>query len=283
MYRRSLPVASALYVDGACYPHVIPSLARAGWAGVFFARGKITAAASAPVWHPAIQSSGVAEWTPLCGITQLLRQPTPVYTDYANLVSAAAAPRRAATIGALRHGGLQRFFEHHPNRRLVTDVFKVRAHVDIHTVANDESPLRHAIGNAAADAAARHPPWDPDALRRLARDIDYAVTTLRVAAHVLPLWRYAMPFGFQRKPITRAVLPLAQCVPRPPVGHMWQASLAPTTWQCQTWSSVSRRGPAHRTRWHSNCSGFNSAFRTMLAQAQGRTLVVGSCGILPIA
>ena len=128
------------YVDGACYPHVIPSLARAGWASVFFAQGKITASASAPVWHPAIQSSGVAEWTPLCGITQLLRQPTPVYTDYANLVSAAAAPRRAATIGALRHGGLQRFFEHHPNRRLVTDVFKVKAHVDIHTVANDESP-----------------------------------------------------------------------------------------------------------------------------------------------
>ena len=59
--------------DGACYPHVAPSLSRAGWAGVVYADGRITALASAPVWHPAIQSSGVAEWTAICGITQLLQ------------------------------------------------------------------------------------------------------------------------------------------------------------------------------------------------------------------
>ena len=40
------------YVDGACYPHVIPSLSRAGWAGIFLAQGKVTATAYAPVWHP---------------------------------------------------------------------------------------------------------------------------------------------------------------------------------------------------------------------------------------
>ena len=56
------------YVGGACYPHVVPSLARVGWVGVFFAHGKVTAIASALVWHPAIQSSGVAEWTAMCGI-----------------------------------------------------------------------------------------------------------------------------------------------------------------------------------------------------------------------
>ena len=44
-----------------------------------------------------------------------------------------------------------------------------------------------------------------------------------------------------------------------------------------------RRGPSHRSRWHSQRAGFNSSFRTLIAQAQGHTLVVGSCGILPIA
>ena len=39
------------YVDGACFPHVIPSLGRAGWASVFVARGRVTATAFAPVWH----------------------------------------------------------------------------------------------------------------------------------------------------------------------------------------------------------------------------------------
>ena len=37
------------YVDGACYPHVIPSPARAGWVGVFLAHGKSASIASAPV------------------------------------------------------------------------------------------------------------------------------------------------------------------------------------------------------------------------------------------
>ena len=39
------------------------------------ADGRIAAYAPAPVGHPAIQSSGVAEWTAVCDITQLLQQP----------------------------------------------------------------------------------------------------------------------------------------------------------------------------------------------------------------
>ena len=79
------------------------------------AQGKITVTGSAPAWHPAVQPSGVAKWTAVCGITRLLRQPTPVFADYGSLVSAARSPRRTPTAtAALRHGGLQRFVEHHP-------------------------------------------------------------------------------------------------------------------------------------------------------------------------
>ena len=242
-----------------------------------------------PSGTPAIQSSGVAERTALCGTTQLLRQPTQVCTDYASIVAAVKAPRRPATaIAALRHGGLQRFFDHHPNRRLVEDMLKVKAHVDISAVASDETLRRHAVSKAAADAAAKtaatgHPAWDPDALRQLAADIENAVHTLRVAAHVLPLWRATRAVGYQRHPTTHAVLPLAQRPARPPVSHNRQAAPDATTWQCQNCFAASRLGQAHRARWHSRCLGFKSAFRTLLAQAQGHTLVVGSCGVLPIA
>ena len=55
------PLDEVCYVDGACYPHVIPTLARAGWAGAFYAGNRLVATASAPVWHPSPQTSWGAE------------------------------------------------------------------------------------------------------------------------------------------------------------------------------------------------------------------------------
>ena len=44
------------YVNGACDPHAVPSLARAGWAGVFMSGGEVVATAFAPVSQPSTQS-----------------------------------------------------------------------------------------------------------------------------------------------------------------------------------------------------------------------------------
>ena len=165
--------------------------------------GQVVATASAPVWQPSIQSAGVAEWTAICGMAQLRQRPTIIYTVYAALVRAwEAPPRFPAAAAATRHGGLARF-DAHPHRHLVPAIGKTKAHVDARAVADNDTRRVHAIGNSAADAAAkaaalRHPPWECFQQRELALAIERITVTLRVAANLLPLWRAASTFKFQR-------------------------------------------------------------------------------------
>ena len=94
--------------------------------------------------------------------------------------------------GVCVKGGGGSFPDSHPQRRFVTAIREVKSHVDAWAAANDKALLMHATVNTAANAAAeaaalRHPAWDSPAqvnIERIAR-------TLRVAAHVLPLWRGA--------------------------------------------------------------------------------------------
>ena len=69
------------YIDGARYPHIVPNLARVGWAGVFVRGDQIVATAFAPVWQSSMQSFGVAEWTSICGIVQLVQRLANMFTD----------------------------------------------------------------------------------------------------------------------------------------------------------------------------------------------------------
>ena len=122
------------------------------------AQGKLTVTGSAPAWHPAVQPSGVAKWTAVCGITRLLRQPTPVFADYASLVSAAKSPRRTPTAtAALRHGGLQRFFEHNPKPTFRHRVAQGQGPRRPSSVANDET----RCGTPSATPSPTLPPNPP--------------------------------------------------------------------------------------------------------------------------
>ena len=101
----------------------MPQLARAGWASVFLAGDRVVAAASAPVWFPAVQSFGNVAWSALGGVTQVLTRPTPICTDYQSIARICSEPQRsAADLGALRHGGLVRFFFTHPQRHFVSSI-----------------------------------------------------------------------------------------------------------------------------------------------------------------
>ena len=128
----------------------------------------------------------------------------------------------------MRHGELARFFDTRPKRHLVTAIHKVKAHVDARTVAADETLRIHAIGNAAADAAAeaaalRHPPCDRLKRLELELAIERVAVALGLAARVLPLWRAASGFKFQRVSAADAH---GQRLRAPaslrPVTHMWE-------------------------------------------------------------
>ena len=181
------------YIDGAYYLHVVPALARARWAGVFVKNGRVVATASAPVWHLSEQTSGAAEWTALCGVVHIFLTPTVIYPDYAALVRAwERPPPTPAYSAAARHGGLSRFFHSHPQRHYAYAVCKVKAHVDARTVTADPVLRTHALGNAAADAAAkaaalRQPTWDFIQKRSLEHDIRCVLGTVRVARTSFPL------------------------------------------------------------------------------------------------
>eukprot|EP00972_Heterocapsa_arctica_P084862 12501317-Heterocapsa_arctica.AAC.1 len=41
-----------VYVDGACYPHQIPDLCRAGWVVLQEGEGQECKVMFGPVWHP---------------------------------------------------------------------------------------------------------------------------------------------------------------------------------------------------------------------------------------
>ena len=110
-----------------------------------------------------MQSSGVAEWTSLCGAVQFLQRQTTSLIGYASLVRACKAPPRSfAASAAMRRGAFARLRGMHPQRALVSAICKGKAHVDASNVAADAALRIHAIGNAAADAAdieasLRHP------------------------------------------------------------------------------------------------------------------------------
>ena len=258
------------YVDGACYPHVIPSLARAGWAGVFTVEGKITAIASTPVWHPAIQSSGVAEWTSICGITQLQQRP---YYRLHRLRRPRSRRRRAPADPFCARCGTaaSRAISSTTPTDALSPPFTVKAHVDAHAVAHYE----------ARPPLATPPPTQQQSRRPPA--IERAIATRRVAGHVLPLWRAARTFHFQRDAAADALALPTRRAPLPPVTRQWEPIPTSATWRGRACLAVTRCGPALRTRWRGRCAGFNSTFRAILAQAQGHTLVVGVSGALPFA
>ena len=76
---------------------------------------------------------------------------------------------------------------------------------------------------------------------------------------------------------------LRPAAPPRAVTHKWEHCADKTAWQLSACFAVTKRGPALGSRWRSACTGFNSAFRTILAQAQGHTLVAGISGDVPFA
>ena len=137
-----------------------------------------------------------------------------------------AFPRRNRSHATRRARALLR---RSPATQLGSGRSLVKAHVDARAVADDPVLRVHAAGNEAAYAAAkaaalRHPAWDPTAQAELATTIERITSTLRVAAHILPRWRPANAFHYQRDPIGTPIhLPTAVALARAWT-HIWDAA-----------------------------------------------------------
>jgi len=97
-----------MFVDGACYPHVIPDLARAGWAAVQHNLVGSSRVIYGPVWPPPPQTPQAAEWVAWAVAHQVACGPSKVYPDCLNVTRAHDRPLQAKLWHANRFGVITR-------------------------------------------------------------------------------------------------------------------------------------------------------------------------------
>ena len=101
-YEQHCDIGDTMFTDGSCFGASVPELARASWAVVTMAGGRVVGCVSAPVWRPLQQTAQAGEWSALHAACQLWRGEGEIIADCAGVVDA------CSTIGTTSSGGLRR-------------------------------------------------------------------------------------------------------------------------------------------------------------------------------
>ncbi len=229
-----LLVQGNFYPDGSCTTHIVPELRRAGLAvSVRSESGTDIMTIDTPLWRELPQTPQAAEYAAYAVATQYLGGPSALYGDCENVVRDAAAGPATQLSARRRYAGIMRYTHSNPEQlRHWKSIHKVKAHLDIDTILDPE--LRgHALGNAAADAAAksavaRHPAPAPAEVTILETFLTDAAKIVKLLAAALRKWpaetkRFAPRGGGQAR---------AERPRRREAQHEWVR--AENAWRCRT-------------------------------------------------
>ena len=108
-YEQHCEVGDTMFTDGSCFGACVPELARASWAVVTMAGGRVVGCVSAPVWRPLQQTAQAGEWSALHAACQLWRGEGEIIAGCAGVVDACrtSGPTHSpAGAGAKRFGAI---------------------------------------------------------------------------------------------------------------------------------------------------------------------------------
>ena len=143
-----------LFVDGACYPHVVPDLARAGWAVVQHNPAGPRRAIYGRVWPPLPQTSQAAEWVAWAVAHQVASGPSRIFPDCLNVTRAHAKPLEAKLRHIFPFAGVVRSTLNDSSSRHIKGCVKAKAHFSLFDNMSYEF-RQHTIAKKRADHFAK--------------------------------------------------------------------------------------------------------------------------------
>ncbi len=187
-------VKGDFFFDGSCTTHVVPELRRAAFAVIVKDEaGRVLARVSSPLWRQLPQTPQAAEFAAYAAAVQFLGGPSRFFGDCLNVIRQAGAAPRRRVAPHFRYSGILRDTLKDPNRLGMVMAFeKVKAHVALDTIDDEEERAR-AAGNAEADllakaAVKRHPQLPPADEAMLEASFKDAAIIIKLAAAVLRKW-----------------------------------------------------------------------------------------------
>jgi hypothetical protein len=184
----------------------------------------------------------------------------------------------------LVHAGLAKSVLAHPGARLISEVAKVKAHVDPSSVS-DPVLRQQAIGNGYADEAAklgaRAHAWAEAQAMEAEFLAKRAGATLKALAGLLPLWPKAFGGeGEAKLRPKRKPAPIRKAKVVPNRGHDWAEHLG--SLHCRFCTAYLHKPTLKDRRAVEECSGINSKMAAVLSDPQGHRLFVAEFGGLPL-
>ncbi len=270
------------FVDGSCTTHEIPELRRAGWAVVVTTpEGELVATIRSPLWHDLPQSPQAAEFVAYAAAVQYMAGPSTVFGDCANVIRQATASPRARIAPTRKYSGVMRDMLKYPHRLAHQESFvKVRAHVDIHSIQEEEG-RRLAMGNDLADRLAKeavkdHPAPSPAEEAMLAVDLADAKAIVKYAAAALRRWpALDKKIGGTRMPGGRKRQARKQ-----EDRHDW--AFVEGAWRCSRCLKCAFGSADHPGDSRGKCTGIGTDARAEEAKERGHSVAILESDGLPI-
>ncbi len=277
-----LLVQGHFYPDGSCTTHVIPELRRASLAVMVKDEiGNHVMTIDTPLWRELPQTPQAAEYSAFAVATQYLGGPSVLHGDCENVLRDANAAPGAQLNARKRFAGVMRHTHSDPAQlRLWTEIRKVKAHVDVASIA-DPVLRSHADGNARADAAAkqavsRHPAPPPAEVTMLETSLSEAAKIVRLIAATMPKWpaearRFARREGGGGGPVPRR---------QREVHHDWVRM--ESAWRCRTCLRCHLGAKLIGAVRFEKCDGPRLALQQQQLQQKGHSLCVAQGEGMPI-
>ena len=156
-----------------------------------------------PVWAPLPQTPQAGEFSGFWGATMCLVGPSELVTDCANVKQQHEAPRDRQLSFKRMYAGIFVQLLARPERKRITAVSKVKAHLSLNEEGISEEEYARRFGNHVVDLGAKAAllahPRDEGVLEEADILVKYAHATCKLAAKLLPFFR--PPEGLEGYPL----------------------------------------------------------------------------------